>query len=249
MQLAGVHNKKVEYKTWENIRATMFQTGDMEMSRELSEQFMALLSGTKRLADQLQVMHEMFVLEKIIPDFAHARNLMQFNEYHKYTVDEHSLKAVRVATLFEKENTVCGRAYNKIADKNLLHLALLLHDVGKGFPEDHCEVCRRIAEKIGKRLQLTYDQTEDIKFLVHNHLVMTHLAFHRDINDENLIAEFASNVGSVRLMKMLYVLTCADVQAVGPGVLTPWKYNLLTSLYQRAHDAVSYTHLTLPTKA
>ena len=120
---------------------------------------------------------------------------MQFNEYHKYTVDEHSLQAVRIATEFEGKSTVCGREYKKLKDKNILHLALLLHDLGKGFPEDHCEVGRRIADRIGRRLFLSAEQREDIKFLVHNHLVMTHLAFHRDINEEEMIAEFASNVG------------------------------------------------------
>jgi [protein-PII] uridylyltransferase len=242
MQLAGVHDKKVDYHTWESIRDAMSKKTDIEITRQIAEQFMALLSNARRLADSLQVLHEMFVLEKIIPEFSHARNLLQFNEYHKYTVDEHSLQAVRVATSLADESTAVGRVYRQLKEKNILHLALLLHDLGKGFPEDHCEVGRRIAEAAGKRLFLTVDQTEDIKFLVHNHLVMTHLAFHRDINDEDMVAEFASNIGSVRLLSMLYVLTCADVQAVGPGVLTAWKYNLLTNLYQHAKEILTGHH-------
>ena len=242
MQLASLHDKEIEYETWEVIREAMGTLPDLEVTRPIAEQFMALLANTRRLADLLQVLHEMFVLEKIIPDFSHARNLLQFNEYHKYTVDEHSLQAVRKATDFENANTVVGRVYSKLKDKNTLHLALLLHDLGKGYPEDHCEVGRRIAEQIGKRLHLSFETTEDIKFLVHNHLVMSHLAFHRDINDENMVAEFASNVGSVRLLSLLYVLTCADVEAVGPDVMTPWKYNLLTNLYQNAKDVLTGQH-------
>ncbi len=248
MQLAGVHDKQVDYHTWECIREAMSRKNDIEITRQIAEQFMALLSSTRRLADLLQVLHEMFVLEKIIPEFAHARNLLQFNEYHKYTVDEHSLQAVRVVTNLANESTAAGRVYRQLKEKNILHLALLLHDLGKGFPEDHCEVGRRIAESTGKRLFLSFEQTEDIKFLVHNHLVMTHLAFHRDINDEDMVAEFASNIGSVRLLSMLYVLTCADVQAVGPGVLTAWKYNLLTSLYQHAKEMLTGHH-TAPDNA
>ncbi len=239
MQLAGVHEKQIDYETWNAIRDAMRNSEEIEITREIAEQFMALLSNTSRLPDLLSSLHEMFVLEKIIPDFAHARNLLQFNEYHKYTVDEHSLQAVRKATNMDSGNTVSCKVYQKIKDKNILHLALLLHDIGKGYPEDHCEVGRRIAGVVGKRLYLTYEQTEDIKFLVQNHLVMTHLAFHRDINDEEMVAEFASNVGSVRLLAMLYVLTCADVDAVGPGVLTNWKYNLLTNLYKNARDVLT----------
>ncbi len=239
MQLASVHGKLIDHSSWESIRESMSKNSDIEITKQIAEQFMALLGNTNRLADLLQVLHEMFVLQKIIPDFAHARNLLQFNEYHKYTVDEHSLQAVRIATAMANKSTVCGTVYDSLKDKHVLHLALLLHDLGKGYPEDHCEVGRRIAESTGKRLFLTFEQTEDIKFLVHNHLVMTHLAFHRDINDENMIAEFASNVGSVRLLSMLYVLTCADVAAVGPDVLTPWKYNLLTALFQNAKDILT----------
>ncbi len=242
MQLASLHGKEIDYETWEAIREAMSRVDEIEMTHEISQQFMALLSKTSRLADLLHKLHEMFVLEKILPDFAHARNLLQFNEYHKYTVDEHSLQAVRMATEFEHQNTYCGKTYRQIKEKNILHLALLLHDLGKGYPEDHSEVGRRIAVAMGERLSLTFEETENIKFLVHNHLMMSHLAFHRDINDENLVAEFASNVGSVRLLSMLYVLTCSDVQAVGPDVLTNWKYNLLTSLFRNACNVLTGQH-------
>ncbi|MEM9412884.1 MAG: HD domain-containing protein, partial [Planctomycetota bacterium] len=164
------------------------------------------------------------------------------NEYHKFTVDEHSLQAVRKVIELESQNTVAARVYKQIKEKNLLHLALLLHDLGKGYPEDHCDVGARISDSIGKRLYLAYEDIQDVRFLVQNHLVMSHLAFHRDINDENMIAEFASNVGTVRMLSMLFVLTCADIQAVGPDVLTDWKYNLLTSLYQNARNILTGDH-------
>lgn len=239
MQLASIHGKIIDYNTWDAIREAMSTSDEIELTRQSSEQFMALLSNTKRLAEMLFLLHEMRVLEKIIPAFTHARNLLQFNEYHKYTVDEHSLQAVRKVTSYESQSSIRGETYRKLRDKQILHLALLLHDLGKGYPEDHSEVGRRIADVTGKRLGLSHDDTEDIKFLVHNHLVMTHLAFHRDTNDENMIAEFASNVGTVRMLSMLYVLTCADVSAVGPGVMTPWKYELLTNLFLKAKDMLT----------
>ncbi|MFN9539942.1 MAG: HD domain-containing protein [Planctomycetota bacterium] len=194
-------------------------------------QFMALLSNSRKLGDVLQVLHEMRALEKIIPGFAHARGLLQFNEYHKYTVDEHTLQAVRICTDFEQDQTVVGRTYRQLREKHLLHLALLLHDLGKGFEEEHCEVGRRIAEATGYRLMLNPEEVEEVKFLVHNHLMMSHLAFHRNIADEALVAEFAANLGSVKMLSLLYLLTCADIAAVGPGMLTPWKQELLNTLF------------------
>jgi len=234
MQLACLHDKKIEHATWISIRHAMLKFPEIPFTREAARRFMALLSNTRGLADLLHRLHQMQVLSKIIPGFDHARGLLQFNEYHMYTVDEHSLRAVKNATEFENDSSMVGRTYRSIRDKNVLHLALLLHDLGKGFPEDHSEVGCRMAGEIGKRFDLPEAVTEDIKFLVLHHLAMAHLAFHRDINDKSLVAEFASNVGSVHLLSMLYVLTCADISAVGPGVLNPWKQELLTDLFLHA---------------
>ncbi len=234
MQLACLHDKQIEHETWITIRHEMLKNPDIKFTRESARRFMALLSNTHGLAALVRRLHEMKVLRKIIPGFEHARGLLQFNEYHKYTVDEHSMKALEHLTSFEDDNTVVGTTYKKVRDKNVLHLAMLLHDLGKGFPEDHSEVGRRIAAETGERFDLPEEETETIKFLVHNHLVMSHLAFHRDINDQTMVAEFASNVGSVQLLSMLFVLTCADISAVGPGVLNPWKLELLTELFLHA---------------
>lgn len=238
MQLANLHGKLIGHDTWLSIRQAMRES-DVEVTEQASHRFMALLSNTTGLADLLDRLHEMHVLEKLIPAFDHARNLLQFNEYHKYTVDEHSLRAVRKATNFEGDSGVLGRTYRNLRDKNVLHLALLVHDLGKGFVEDHSEVGRRIAGETGRYLGLSYEVTEEVKYLVHNHLVMSHLAFHRDINDENMVAEFAANVGTVRMLSMLFVLTCADIRAVGPDVLTPWKKSLLTDLYLHARNLLT----------
>lgn len=234
MQLACLHDKKIEHATWIAIRHAMLKFPEIPFTSEAARRFMALLSNTVGLSELLFRLHEMQVLSKIIPGFDHARGLLQFNEYHMYTVDEHSLRAVANATDFVKDNSIVGRTYNQIRDKNVLHLALLLHDLGKGFPEDHSDVGARIAEETGRRLDLPDEVTEDIKFLVQNHLVMSHLAFHRDINDQAMVAEFASNVGSVHLLSMLFVLTCADISSVGPGVLNEWKLGLLTDLFLHA---------------
>ncbi len=239
MQLACLHGKEIEHETWITIRHEMLKHPDKKFTRECARRFMALLSNTSGLAPLLRRLHEMKVLEKIIPNFTHARGLLQFNEYHKYTVDEHSIRALENATEFENDPSIVGQTYKKIRRKNVLHLALLLHDLGKGFPEDHSEVGRRIAGEIGERFDLPEEETETIKLLVHNHLVMSHLALHRDINDQTMVAEFASNLGSVQMLQMLFVLTCADISAVGPGVLNPWKQELLTQLYLNASKVLT----------
>ncbi len=238
MKLANLHGKLIDHETWLAIRQTM-RVRTIAITEDAAQRFLALLSNTTGLADLLDRLHEMYVLEKLIPQFEHARSLLQFNEYHKYTVDEHSLRAVRKATEMETQQGVLGKTYRNMRDKNILHLALLLHDLGKGYIEDHSEIGRRIAGEVGPMLGLAPDNTEDIKYLVANHLVMSHLALHRDINDQNMVAEFAANVGSVRMLSMLFVLTCADIAAVGPGVLTPWKQSLLTDLYLHARNLLT----------
>lgn len=234
MQLACLNDKKIEHETWIGIRHAMLKYPEIPFTSDSARRFMALLSNTKGLPESLYRLHEMQVLSKILPDFDHARGLLQFNEYHQYTVDEHSLRAVQAAVDFADSNSTVGRAYNEIRDKNVLHLALLLHDLGKGFPEDHCDVGARIAAEMGERLDLPDETAEDLKYLVQNHLVMSHLAFHRDISDPALVAEFAANIGSIHLLGMLFVLTCADITAVGPNVLNQWKMSLLVDLYLHA---------------
>ena len=181
----------------------------------------------------LHDLHEVGVLEKLIPAMVHARCLLQFNEYHKFTVDEHCLRAVEEAASLESDPRPWGDVYRSISQKRILHLALLIHDLGKGFPEDHSEVGRRIAEETAIGLGLPPRDAETLKFLVHKHLIMSHLAFRRDTSDDQLIVRFAVEVGSAEVLRMLYVLSCADLAAVGPGVLSSWKGEVLHDLYVR----------------
>ena len=239
MQLACLYKKELEHETWISIRHAMLKFPDVTFTLEAARRFMALLSNTEGLDVLLRRLHEMQVLQKILPDFSHARGLLQFNEYHKYTVDEHSLRAVSHLISFEGDKTTVGDTYRKIREKNILHLAMLLHDLGKGYPEDHSEVGRRIALETGERFGLPEKSTNTIAYLVHKHLSMSHLAFHRDTNDPQTIAEFASEVGSSERLAMLFVLTCADIAAVGPGVLNPWKLSLLTELYNRTQKVLT----------
>ena len=233
MDLANLFDKRIGHDTWQTIRESMSDSHGIELSDEARQRFLSLMSQPAQLGEMLRRLHQLRALERIIPPMQHARSLLQFNEYHKYTVDEHSIRAVQCATEFQDDPGLLGAAYRDIRNKRTIHMALLLHDMGKGFPEDHSEVGLRLAEQTATHLKLPEQESETLKFLVHKHLLMSHLAFRRDIDDQSIVVQFAVEVGSPDVLQMLYVLTCADLAAVGPGVLNQWKKNLLAELYRR----------------
>lgn len=233
MGLANLYSKRIDHDTWEAIRDAMMQRHDLKVTPQATERFLDLMSQPGQLGDQLRRLHELRVLEKIIPAMTHARCLLQFNEYHKYTVDEHSIRAVTAVTEFASDTGALGDAYRNLRQKRTLHLALLLHDMGKGFVEDHSEVGRDIARQMAEQFCLPLREAQTLEFLVHKHLVMSHLAFRRDLNDEQVVVRFAVEVGSPEVLQMLFLVTAADLAAVGPGVLNQWKLELLTELYRR----------------
>jgi len=205
---------------------------------EASRVFLKILAGPEAVAATLEAMHRAHLLEKLIPVFANLRGLMQFNQYHKYTVDVHTLLAVAKAEALGLESGAIGEVYQEIRRKDLLHLAILLHDLGKGRKEDHCEVGKVIAEETAARLGLDEQETGILVFLVHKHLLMANTAFRRDPSDSKVLLPFAKEVGTPEVLRKLLVLTAADIAAVGPGVLTKWKESLLTQLYRRTLQVV-----------
>ena len=244
MELSNWYDVRIDHPTWEAVRTAMSKRTVQAVTPEAAERFLSLISQPARLGSLLRRLHELRVLEKLVPPMAHARCLMQFNDYHKFTVDEHSIRAVEAATEFLEDDGPLGEAYRALRDKRMLHLALLVHDLGKGFPEEHCEVGSRLALEIGDALGLSQSDTETLRFLVHRHLVMSHLAQRRDINDTAVVVQFAVEVGSTEILQMLYLLTCADLAAVGPGVLNRWKLDLITQLYERAREYLAGGHST-----
>lgn len=236
LDLANRLNKRIDHDTWQAIRSAMMSRGPADPSQSLApavaERFLSLLSEPKRLGELLRRLHELRVLEQLIPGMTHARGLLQFNAYHRYTVDEHSIRVVEYLAALQAADGAAGDVYRSITNKALLHLAALLHDLGKGYDEDHSDVGARLAEQTASRLSLPEHDAETLRFLVHKHLRMSHLAQQHDINDDNVVVPFAVEVGSPEVLKMLYVLTLADLAAVGPGVLNEWKEQLLTDLYE-----------------
>jgi [protein-PII] uridylyltransferase len=236
MKLANRFDRRIEQETWHEIRNAMQARENVPLGPDAAAAFMQLLEYTPRLGEVLRRLHELRVLEQIIPAMSHARCLMQFNDYHKYTVDAHCIRAVEKATEYSRNNDLLGQVYKQLKRKSVLHLALLLHDLGKGFSEDHSEVGKRIAEETADLLRLSETDTQMVSFLVHQHLTMTHTAFRFDLTQLETILMFVSKVGSLAALQHLYVVSCADLDAVGPGALNDWKLNLLNQLYRRSES-------------
>lgn len=232
VDLANLYDKRIEPGTWEVVRREAPRLPQV-ISPVARQHFLSLLGHPARLGELVRGLHEVGLLERFIPAFAHARGLLQFNQYHKYTVDEHCFRAVDQVTEWLRDPGPLGDVYRGLARKQVLHLALLIHDLGKGHPEDHCEVGLRLAEDTGRRLGLDARDREALEFLVHKHLLMNHLVFRRDTSDEQLVIRFAVEVGSPERMRMLYLLTAADLAAVGPGSWNQWKSEVIADLYQR----------------
>ncbi|MCC9599569.1 [protein-PII] uridylyltransferase [Stieleria sp. JC731] len=233
MSVANHNNRRIGHYTWQAIRIAMQERTPVPPDSESVGAFLSLLSRGSRLAPLLRRLHELRIIEQLIPEFKRTRGLLQFNAYHKYTVDAHSIRAVEAATDLADDQSAMGRRYRRLKDKTLLHLALLIHDIGKGHAEDHSIVGARIARKVGERFDLDDNSTEILEWLVLKHLAVNNVAFRHDLNDTEIVLSFAKEVGSIRRLELLIVHAVADLAAVGPGVLTDWKMKLIEDLYLR----------------
>ncbi|QDT52932.1 Bifunctional uridylyltransferase/uridylyl-removing enzyme [Caulifigura coniformis] len=205
-----------------------------DVSLQAASMFLDVLRQSQPLPALLRSMYDTGVIEILIPEIAHTRSLMQFNQYHQFTVDEHTLQAVQRCTALQADKGSLGAAYAAVKHRELLHLAVILHDIGKGFGRPHAEVGFEIAERVARRLGLSESAGEIVSRLVLRHLEMAHIAFRRDISDPETLLQFGHHVGTPEVLQMLYLLTAADVQAVGPSAWTEWKAELLAGLYDEA---------------
>jgi len=234
MDLASRYQRRISHESWQAIRDSMRGREIGDPPPEAIALFLSLLNRPGNLADLLRRLHELRVLEQLLPAMRHARCLLQFNEYHKYTVDAHSIRAVEAATQLVEDASEVGRVYRSLKKLWLLHLSLLIHDLGKGYDRDHSEMGHEIAGQTAQRLGLAEEDRKLLQHLVLQHLVMIHTALRHDLSDLQIIAHFAQTIGSVEAMDMLFVHSICDLIAVGPDVLTDWKRKLIVELYQRA---------------
>ena len=201
--------------------------------------FRRLLELKRGVGTALRAMNRLHVLGAYVPEFGRLLCKMQHDVYHVYTVDEHLLKAVdQLRTLQKGEYTERFPQLTAIAEEiqrpDLLILGVFLHDIGKGHGHGHVERGARIAVRVGTRMGYPPEDVAVLEFLALHHLTMSQLAQKRDLDDEKLIQSFARTMGSLERLRMLYLLTFADMRAVGPEVWTPWKGALLQELYEKA---------------
>jgi len=214
---------------------------------EANRIFLDLLTSRSNPEGTLRRMNEAGVLGRFIPDFGHVVAMMQFNMYHHYTVDEHLLKTVGMLADIEHgdvENDLplSSRIIKSIQNRRALYVAAFLHDIGKGRPEDHSIVGAEIARQLCPRLGLTAAETETVVWLIEQHLTMSNIAQSRDISDPKTARDFADVVQSPERLKLLTLLTVADIRAVGPGVWNGWKGQLIRTLYHETEPLVAGGH-------
>ncbi|MCC6548187.1 [protein-PII] uridylyltransferase [Candidatus Sumerlaeota bacterium] len=203
--------------------------------------FLAMLNTAGKLADTLRIMNRCGFLSAYIPEFAGVRNLPRIDHYHQYTVDEHLIRTIGVCEyLLTTENPRgmqhVGAAAKEVLRVDLLNLALLLHDVGKGEGRAHVIRGMHMAQRITERMQLRPIEQEIVRSLVAHHQKMSHMALRRDIEDPALAKELAEGVGASELLRMLYVHTACDVRGVSPDSWNEWRGRLLADLYERTMD-------------
>mgnify|MGYP001792522208 CR=1 FL=1 len=209
--------------------------------------FLEILTSQNRPEATLRRMNETGFLGRFVPDFGKVVAMMQFNMYHHYTVDEHLIRTVGVLARIEsghlkEEHPLSVTLLPTIQNRRALYVALFLHDIAKGRPEDHSIAGAKIARRLCPRLGLSESETALVAWLIEDHLVMSMTAQSRDLADPITIETFASHVQTLERLKLLLILTVCDIRAVGPGVWNGWKGQLLRTLYYETEIILTGGH-------
>ncbi|WP_410056049.1 [protein-PII] uridylyltransferase [Roseobacter sp. HKCCA0434] len=203
--------------------------------------FLDILLGHANPERALRRMNETGVLGAFLPEFGRIVAMMQFNMYHHYTVDEHTITCLSVMSRIERGELADELPYateimRGTLNRRVLYVAMLLHDIGKGRPEDHSELGAELAAEICPRLGLDAGDTQTVMWLVRHHLLMSDTAQKRDIADARTVSDFGKIVASQERLKLLLVLTVCDIRGVGPDTWNNWKATLLRQLYAATRD-------------
>ncbi|WP_366654051.1 [protein-PII] uridylyltransferase [Fodinicurvata sp. EGI_FJ10296] len=206
--------------------------------------FLDILTSPNDPEKALRRMNESGVLARFLPDFGRVVAQMQYDMYHVYTVDEHTMFAIGILHRIENgaiadEMPLATSVFPSIKSRRALFVAMLLHDIAKGRGGDHSVLGAKVARKLCPRLGLSTEETETVEWLVLNHLAMNDTALKRDIEDDQTVRDFVGLVESAERLRLLLVLTCADIRAVGPGRWNGWKGSLLGQLYNRTRHLIA----------
>jgi [protein-PII] uridylyltransferase len=209
--------------------------------------FMEVLTSINHPELVLRWMNESGVFGRFVPDFGRVVAQMQFDMYHHFTVDEHSIRAIGLLAAIERgelkqDHPISTAIFKQIASRRALYVAVLLHDIAKGRGGDHSIIGAEIALKLCPRFGLDPAETETVSWLVRNHLLLSSTAFKRDLADTKTIEDFVREVQSPERLRLLLILTVCDIRAVGPGIWNEWKRMLLRTLFEAAEERLRLGH-------
>ena len=234
MRQAGRDAKLIDHEIREDPRANAL--------------FLDLLCGRNDPEMVLRWMNETGVFGRFVPDFGKVNAQMQFDMYHHYTVDEHTIRAIGLLNRIEKgeledDHPRATRLIHKVNSRRVAYVAALLHDIAKGRGGDHSVLGAEVAEELCPRFGLSESETELVAWLVLNHLLMSHTAQKRDLTDPKTIEDYVAQVQSIERLRHLAILTAVDIRAVGPGTWNSWKGQLLGELYDAASERLRLGHM------
>jgi [protein-PII] uridylyltransferase len=220
---------------------------DVRRDPRANELFLKLLTGRNDPETVLRWMNEAGVFGRFVPDFGKVNAQMQFDMYHHYTVDEHTIRAIGLLARIERgelkeDHPLSSEIIPRLASRRVLYVATLLHDIAKGRGGDHSVIGAEIALKLCPRLGMDEAETELVSWLVRWHLLMSATAFKRDLSDPKTITDFVAEVQTLERLRQLMVLTVVDIRAVGPGIWNSWKRQLISDLYELSEERMRLGH-------
>ncbi|NVO00175.1 MAG: [protein-PII] uridylyltransferase [Geobacteraceae bacterium] len=235
---------KLSVDTKSLIRNKLDQVNDkFRRSKEVNNSFFNILRADKGVVETLKLMHHLEFLNHFIPEFERIHCKVQHDLYHVFTVDIHTLFCVEeIVSLWQGEHAKdlpdLTALAAEVQKRELLLLAVLFHDIGKGEGGGHAEKGAVLCRTIARRMGLSKEDSERLEFLVRQHLLFAHIAQRRDLHDERMIIDFARQMESSENLKMLYLLTYADVKGVGPDVWNDWKKMLFRELFEKSFQVL-----------
>ena len=245
--LADKHGLEIHPLTMRTAARDAKLADDIRQDPTANALFLDVLTSPRDPETVLRWMNEAGVFGRFVPDFGRVVAQMQFDMYHHYTVDEHTIRAIGLLSQIERgeldaDHPLCSAVLKQIVSRRALYVAVLLHDIAKGRGGDHSVLGAEVAHRLAPRFGLSPAETETVAWLVRAHLLMSATAFKRDLSDFKTILDFAEIVQSPERLRLLLALTVVDIRAVGPGVWNGWKRQLLSDLYESAEEVLRLGH-------
>ncbi|MGN6375337.1 MAG: [protein-PII] uridylyltransferase [Sphingomonas sp.] len=246
-QLADLHQLEVHPLAMRAAARDAKLADDIRRDPRANALFLDVLTSPRDPETVLRWMNEAGVFGRFVPDFGRVVAQMQFDMYHHYTVDEHTIRAIGLLARIEKgelseDHPIAVAIMRHLTSRRTLYVAVLIHDIAKGRGGDHSVLGAEVAQRLCPRLGLTPAETETVAWLVRHHLLMSATAFKRDLADFKTILDFCEVVKSPERLRLLLVLTVVDIRAVGPGIWNSWKRQLLANLFDSAEEVLRLGH-------